>query len=101
MLRCMLCRPKAGDQEASGHVDAGALLLDVRTREEFATGHLRSALNIPVQELANRLTELEHPERQLVVYCRSGARSGAATKLLKAAGFCRVHDMGAMSNWRD
>jgi len=101
MLRCLLCRPKARDQEARGLVEAGALLLDVRSREEFAGGHVPGALNIPVQELASRVTEIEQPERQVVVYCRSGARSAAAAKLLKAAGFGRVHDMGAMSNWHD
>lgn len=101
MLRSWLCRPQSPDQEASSLVEAGALLLDVRTREEFASGHVPGALNIPIQELANRVTELKHPERQLVVYCRSGARSAAAAELLKAAGFDRVHDMGAMSNWRD
>lgn len=79
-------------------VAAGALLLDVRTPEEFREGHVNGALNIPVQVLAQRIAEVGPKDRHVVVYCRSGGRSAAATQLLKASGY-HVTDIGAMSNW--
>lgn len=85
--------------EARKLVESGARLVDVRTREEFAAGHLTGAVNIPVQELAERLGELEPRDRPIVLYCRSGNRSGHAARLLKNAGYARVHDLGAMSRW--
>jgi len=74
------------DAEAVQAIEDGALVLDVRTPAEFATGHVRDAVNIPVQELGVRIGELGEP-RKVVVYCRSGMRSGRAAGVLKAAGF--------------
>lgn len=78
-----------------------ALLLDVRTPEEHAEGHLKGALNIPVDDLAVRLTELEPKDRPVVVFCRSGFRSSRAAEILREAGFRDVHDLGGMSNGED
>jgi phage shock protein E len=80
-------------------VREGARLVDVRTPSEFAAGHIEGALNIPVQELGDRLQELEPRDQAVVVYCRSGHRSGNAARLLTRAGFPTVHDLGAMSRW--
>ncbi len=80
-------------------VESGARLVDVRTREEFAAGHLPGAVNIPVQELDRRMTELEPKDEPVVLYCRSGNRSGLAARMLKSAGYSAVHDLGAMSRW--
>ncbi len=74
-------------------------LLDVRTPQEFAEGHLRGAVNIPLSELHRRLSELGDRSRPLVVYCRSGRRSAVAAAELRSSGFAEVHDLGAMSNW--
>src|SRR4029079_18065616 len=75
-------------------VAAGARLLDVRSAEEFAGGHLPGAVNIPVQELDRRLAEVGPRDSELVLYCRSGHRSGRAAELLRAHGFTRVHNLG-------
>ncbi len=80
-------------------VAAGATLLDVRTAEEYAAGHLAGAINVPVQELPRRLGELGHHERPVVVYCRSGRRSADAVSMLRGAGFTNAHDLGAMHRW--
>lgn len=85
--------------EARRLVEAGARLVDVRTPEEFAAGHLPGAINLPVQELERRRVELEPQERPVVVYCRSGSRSARAARLLESAGFEAIHDLGAMSRW--
>jgi phage shock protein E len=79
-------------------VRKGALLLDVRTAAEFASGHLEGALNIPVQELEARLGEVGPRSRSIVVYCRSGARSATAAATLRRAGF-DVLDIGGMGSW--
>lgn len=76
-------------------VAQGALLLDVRTPKEFAEGHVPGAMNIPVQDLGQRLSDVGAP-RQVVVYCRSGGRSAAAAQLLRRAGH-DVLDVGPMS----
>ncbi len=85
--------------DARALVAEGAILIDVRTPEEFAAGHLASAVNVPVDDLADRLGELGEKERSVVVYCRSGHRSARASRLLKSVGFSKVNDLGAMSNW--
>ena len=80
-------------------VAAGARLLDVRSPEEYAGGHLPGAVNIPVQELDRRLAEVGPRDGELVVYCRSGHRSSRATELLRQHGFTKVHNLGPMMAW--
>lgn len=89
-------QPRHDDHRAL--VANGALLLDVRTPEEFREHHVEGAVNIPVQELASRMREVGSHERPVVVYCRSGGRSASAAALLKRAGY-QVHDIGGMGNW--
>lgn len=74
-------------------------LLDVRTQEEFAEGHVPHAANIPVQELETRLAEVPK-DRDVVVYCRSGARATRAAALLREKGYTRISEMtGSMMAW--
>jgi len=80
-------------------VSRGALLVDVRSPEEFDTGHIEGAINIPVGELPQRLTELGDKDEPIVLYCRSGARSARALSLLQRQGFTAVSNLGAMSRW--
>jgi phage shock protein E len=93
---------KGGDvssTDARKLVQSGARLVDVRTPGEFATGHIPGAINIPVQQLDARMAELEPKDSAVVLYCRSGQRSGNAARALKRAGFELVHDLGPMSRW--
>lgn len=76
----------------------GARVIDVRTPEEYASGHLERAINIPVHELDKRLAEAGPKDASIVVYCRSGQRSARAKKILNEAGFQKVFDLGAMGN---
>jgi len=70
------------------------VILDVRTRQEFAAGHLPGAVNIPVSELQERFQELGLERNdELVVHCRSGKRAAQAEALLVAAGFTNVSDL--------
>jgi phage shock protein E len=80
-------------------VEEGALLLDVRTVGEFSQGHIDGAVNIPVQELRDRIDAVGDSEQTVVVYCRSGSRSAIARDMLREAGFRDVYDLGTMSAW--
>lgn len=68
-------------------------LLDVRTPEEYAEGHLAGSVLIPVQELGSRLSEIP-TDRTIIVYCRSGNRSADAAGMLAGEGFSDVFNMG-------
>ena len=78
-------------------LDDGALIVDVRTVFEFHAGHVAGAVNIPVEDLAERIDEVGAPGRPVVVYCRSGSRSRQAAALLRQAGF-DVVDAGTMAS---
>jgi len=80
---------------------AGTLVLDVRDAKEFATGHLPRARHIPLSELSNRVEELaKYKEKPVIVTCRTGARSGAAMRLLRKAGFNTVYQLkGGVAAW--
>lgn len=84
---------------AARHLVAeGAVLLDVRSGVEYAIGHLDGAVNIPVDELAGRTSELD-PDAEIVVYCLSGHRSEQAGEILTGAGFEHVHDLGSITSY--
>ena len=74
------------------------LLLDVRTRSEFDSGHIEGAVNIPLQELASRSNELPQ-DQPIVIYCRSGNRSAQAARLLDGQEFSGLYDMGGTIHW--
>jgi rhodanese-related sulfurtransferase len=84
-------------------IDAGTapMILDVRTAEEYAEGHVPGAINISHDELADRLAEIEAAkEAGVIVYCRSGRRAGIAEALLLGQGYADVqHLEGDMLAW--
>jgi sulfur-carrier protein adenylyltransferase/sulfurtransferase len=83
------------------HSDDPPFLLDVREPNEWEIGHLPDATRISINELQGRLNELD-TAREMVVYCRSGARSGRAVDMLRAAGFRKVKNMtGGILRWSD
>lgn len=86
-------------QEARQLVAGGAVLLDVRSPQEFSANHLPQAVNIPVGELQARLDEVRQFACPLVVYCASGMRSNKATGILRSAEIQDVHDLGSLSRW--
>lgn len=71
----------------------GAQLVDVRTRAEFASGHAAASINIPLDQLENRLAELDRA-RPVLVCCATGSRSAHAKSILEASGFTDVHNAG-------
>lgn len=82
--------------------DGAPVILDVRTEEEFASGHIPGAVNIPHDELALRLSELvAAPDAEIVVHCERGGRAAAAEEVLRESGYSNVRDLsGHMQAWR-
>ncbi|MBL7730618.1 MAG: rhodanese-like domain-containing protein [Chitinophagaceae bacterium] len=64
----------------------GAVIVDVRTPGEFSGGHIRGAVNIPLDLLRTKTAELKKKQKPIITCCRSGARSGMAVSILKGAG---------------
>ena len=78
----------------------GAVLLDVRTPEEYAGGHIPGSISIPLAALPARYNELGAPDTPLFVHCLSGGRSGQAVSFLKSAGFTNVKNIGGINAYR-
>jgi phage shock protein E len=73
-----------------------ASVVDVRTPGEYLDGHYPGAINIPLNELPQRLDEFKEMKKPIVAYCRSGARSGMAVSVLKQNGFNEVYNGGGL-----
>lgn len=81
-------------------IESGALVVDVRTPEEFAQGHLDNAINIPLNTVETGFADIAK-NRSIVVYCRSGNRSGMAMESLVKQGFINVHNGGGLSEMQE
>ncbi len=81
--------------------DAEILVLDVRSREEHATGHIAEAVNIPHSEIPSRLDELAaYRDEHVIVCCWAGGRAAAVKDVLRNAGFASLLDLqGHMAAW--
>ncbi len=81
----------------------GAVVVDVRDKNEFSEGHIVGAINVPHTALANRLAELEkYKERPLVLACKMGQHAGASGTVLRKAGFQDVSRLkGGVAEWRN
>ena len=76
---------------------AGAVLLDVRTPEEYRSGHIPGSKNIPLQTIDRVGAVAENKDTALYVYCQSGARSRQAAGLLKQMGYTNVNNIGGIA----
>ena len=76
---------------------AGAILLDVRTPQEYREGHIPCSQNVPLQQLDNIEEIAEYKDTALYVYCHSGMRSRQAVSLLQAMGYRNVHNIGGIA----
>ena len=77
-----------------------AILLDVRTPEEYRGGHVPGSRNLPLQQIEKITSVAEKKETPLFVYCQSGARSRQAVSLLQRMGYENVNNIGGMSAYR-
>ena len=104
-LLLMSCAPKNNGtyptvsvQDLKTAVDSGAYVLDVRTPQEFAEGHIASAVNLPLDQAETRASEVPG-DRPVYVICRSGNRSAQASEILKKAGKDVKNVGGGMNDW--
>lgn len=77
-----------------------ATIVDVRGPWEFEDGHIEGALNIPLDEIPSRMDEMKSLKMPVVVYCRSGNRSGMAESIMKQAGITEVYNGGGLADMR-
>jgi phage shock protein E len=75
-------------------VAKGAIIVDVRTPEEYKAGHIQGAINIPLDQIKAKSAELKKTGKPIITCCRSGARSGMAKSQLASAGI-EVYNGGA------
>ena len=90
-------------EAARAAIADGAIVIDVRTAEEFADDHLPNAANIPVDEIAQRIADVEKlvggdKAKAIVVYCGTGNRAGKAQQQLETVGFTRIINGGGIDD---
>ena len=85
--------------ERQAKKDQSLFVLDVRTPQEYAAGHVPGAVNVPYDQVASHLAEIPK-DKDVVLYCRSGRRTGLAAEVLEANGYTKlVHLQGDMEAW--
>lgn len=76
-------------------VKQGAIILDVRSKAEYAGGHIKESINISVDTLSNNLNKLKDKNKTIITCCASGMRSASAKSILKSNGYTQVHNGGS------
>ncbi len=91
-----------GPQDAVRLLNQGALLLDVRSKAEFDSGHVIDARHVPQEDIAASAENLKkYREKVVIACCETGMRSSAAARVLKAQGFTKVVNLrGGLAAWR-
>lgn len=75
-------------------VKDGAIILDVRSKGEYAGGHISGSVNIPLDQLSGNLHKLKDKTKPVITCCASGMRSASAKAILRSNGFTEVHNGG-------
>ena len=79
----------------------GYILLDVRTKEEYESGYIPGAINIPLSDInENVVSSLPDKSRMILVYCRSGNRSRQASDKLSRLGYTNIIEIGGINSWK-
>lgn len=76
----------------------GAIIVDVRSKAEFAGGHIKGSKNIPLQTLSSNLNLLKNKNQPVITCCASGMRSASAKNILKSKGFTEVYNGGGWNS---
>ena len=79
-------------------VKEGAIIVDVRSKGEFAGGHIKGSVNIPLDQLSRSLGLLKDRSKPIITCCASGMRSASAKSILKASGYTAVYNGGGWSS---
>jgi rhodanese-related sulfurtransferase len=92
--------PEVTPAEAKQLIDSGAQLVDVRGQDEFEAGHIPGAGHVPLVDVQSEAAGLDR-ERPLIVYCRSGERSGMAADAFAGSGWDAHSVAGGLLAWSD
>ncbi|MFM2368768.1 MAG: hypothetical protein RL619_1068 [Bacteroidota bacterium] len=76
----------------------GAIVLDVRSKGEYAAEHIKGSINIPVDTLSNNISQFKDKNQPIITCCASGMRSASAKNILKSNGFTKVYNGGGWSS---
>lgn len=88
-------------EEARRHLKNGAVVIDVRSSEEFASGAVPGAVNLPLGELKERISkQVSDRDKIILVHCLSGGRSAIACQQLKRLGYGKVYNLGSLGRAR-
>ena len=79
-------------------IEQGALVIDVRSPQEFASGHLPQAINIPLDTLTTWLAQVSDPQQVFLLYCGAGIRAQKGCDILAAHGLQRIVNAGALKD---
>lgn len=82
-------------------VREGAIVLDVRSKYEFGSGHVPGAINIPISELCEGLSDLPDRRKVIITCCASGIRSMSAAAILKSSGYVNVFNGGRWKSLKE
>lgn len=94
--------PVISPEEAREYLnDSNYQFIDVRTDSEYDRGHIPNSIHIPLHEIQDRMSEIDSlKNKNIIAYCRSGARSSKATKILVEAGFDVLNLSGGVLSWK-
>ena len=97
LIPCMIAACcKAGVDEKKIVIDKNSTIIDVRTEQEYKEGHLKNSIHIPLADIKNKINDqVKDKDQKIILYCRSGRRSGIAEKILKEMGYKNVVNAGA------
>lgn len=100
------CSSKDSDNGLISYMDAkekiineGAVLVDVRTEDEYNNKHIGGAINVPIDSISSAVSLSK--DNPIIVYCETGNRSSQALEKLEALGYSNVYDLGSINNWEE
>lgn len=82
-------------------IKEGAIILDVRSKGEYGSGHIRGSMNIAVELLGNNLNKLKDKNKPIITCCASGMRSASAKSILRSKGYTQVYNGGSWTSLRN
>ena len=94
--------PTISPEEAREYLtNSNYQFIDVRTDDEYDSGHIPNSMHIPLHQIQDRMSEIDSlKNKNIIAYCRSGARSSKATKILVEAGFDVLNLSGGVLSWK-
>ena len=92
---------KISHKKAKEMMNGDVIILDVREAYEFSSGHIKKAVNLPLDKVNKGISKItSDKEKILLVYCQSGSRSGSAARALHSMGYKNAYNMGGISTWK-